>query len=158
MAAPLPRSGAPARLIVDVAAEGVRVPVSLARVREASEHVLRAERIKDALVSIAFVSDRQMAGLNWQHLSHRGPTDVISFGFAPTGATSGLVGDIYIAPAVARRNAVQHGEGIRIELLRLVVHGTLHVIGHEHDEGDTRYASPMWKRQEKLLRQVLEPQ
>jgi probable rRNA maturation factor len=147
-------SARPSRLIVDVAAEGVRVPVALARVREACERALRAERVRDALVSIAFVDERAMAALNRRHLGHRGPTDVISFGFAPTAAGSGLVGDIYICPAVARANAVAHGERIRDELLRLVVHGTLHVIGHEHPEGegDARYASPMWKRQERIMR------
>ena len=133
-----------------MSADGVRLPVSLARVREASERTLKSERVKDALVSIAFVTDRRMAALNRAHLQHSGTTDVISFGFAPT-AGSGLVGDIYISPTVARRNAIAHGERIRDELLRLVVHGTLHVIGYEHPEGDDRYASPMWKRQERVM-------
>lgn len=131
------------------------MPVALSRVREASERVLRAERIRDALLSIAFVTDRQMAALNWQHLGHRGTTDVISFGFAPTTSGSGLVGDVYISPVVSRRNAVEHGVGIREELLRLVVHGTLHVIGHEHPDGEGRYESPMWKRQERVMRELV---
>lgn len=142
------------RLIIDVSADGIRLPVSLARVREACELALRAERVKDALVSIAFLSDRRMAALNREHLGHPGTTDVISFGFAPTAAGSGLVGDVYIAPAEARRNAVAHGERIRDELLRLVVHGTLHIMGYEHPTDDDRYASPMWKRQERVMRQL----
>ena len=147
-------SGTAGRLIIDVSAEGVRLPVSLARVREASERVLRAERVKDALVSITFVTDRRMAALNREHLGHAGTTDVISFGFAPTAAGSGLVGDIYISPAESRRNAIAHGERIRDELLRLVVHGTLHVLGYEHPTDERRYASPMWKRQERVMRQL----
>jgi len=146
---------APARLVVDVSADGVRVPVALARVREACARVLRAERVRDALVSIAFVTERRMAALNREHLQHAGPTDVISFGFAPTTTGSGLVGDIYICPAVARANALAHGERIRDELLRLVVHGTLHVAGHEHPETEDRTASPMWKRQERLMRTLV---
>jgi probable rRNA maturation factor len=63
-----------------------------------------------------------------------------------------VVGDVYIAPGVARRNAREHRRGVREELMRLVVHGVLHVIGHEHPEDDTRYDSPMWRRQERLLR------
>jgi probable rRNA maturation factor len=64
-----------------------------------------------------------------------------------------VVGDVYIAPDVARRNAKAEGTGVREELMRLVVHGVLHVLGHDHpDEGEARYASPMWKRQERLLR------
>lgn len=149
-------TGDAGRLIVDVSAEGVRVPVSLAGVRAACERVLRAERVKDALVSIAFLGERRMAALNREHLGHAGPTDVISFGFAPTAVGSGLVGDIYICPAVARRNALAHGERIRDELLRLVVHGTLHIVGHEHPEGADRSGSAMWKRQERLVRQIVE--
>jgi len=69
--------------VVQVASEQVRVPVSLARVQRVAESVLRAERVRDAQVSVTFVSDRRMAALNWSHLQHRGATDVISFGFAP---------------------------------------------------------------------------
>lgn len=146
---------APARLIVDVSSEAVRVPVSAARVREACVRVLRGERVRDALVSIAFVSDRRIAALNRAHLGHRGATDVISFGFAPMVAGSGLVGDIYIAPGVARANALANGERIRDELLRLVVHGTLHVVGYEHPEEGDRSASAMWKRQERVMRRLV---
>jgi probable rRNA maturation factor len=141
--------------VVQVAREQVRIPVSLARVQRVAESVLRAERVRDAFVSVTFVSDRKMAALNWSHLQHRGATDVISFGFAPVAKGAPLTGDIYIAPAVARKNAVEHGAGIREELLRLVVHGMLHVIGYDHPVDDARYGSPMWKRQERLLRGAL---
>lgn len=143
--------------VVQVALEQVRIPVSLARAQRVAESVLRAERVRDAVVSLTFVSDRRMAAINWGHLQHRGATDVISFGFAPVAKGAPLTGDIYIAPAVARRNALEHGVGIREELLRLVVHGMLHVIGYEHPVDDTRYSSAMWKRQERLLRGALVP-
>ena len=138
--------------VVEVSTDGVRIPLSRARAEAAAERVLRAERIRDARVSVTFVSDRRMAALNWRHLRHRGPTDVISFGFAPTISGGELTGDIYIAPAVARRNALAHGERIRDELLRLVVHGTLHVVGFDHPDGEARYVSRMWRRQEQLMR------
>jgi probable rRNA maturation factor len=141
-------------LAVDVATEGVRVPIARSRVATLAERVLRRERVRDALLSIAFVTDRRIAALNREHLGHAGPTDVISFGFAPVGSRRVVVGDVYIAPGVARRNAREHGGGIREELLRLVGHGVLHVIGHEHPEDDSRYGSPMWRRQERLLRSL----
>jgi probable rRNA maturation factor len=137
--------------VVDVATESVRIPVARARVARMADRVLRAEGIRDASLSITFVTDRRIAALNWQHLRHRGPTDVISFGFAPAHDGAPLEGDIYIAPEVARRNAVTSHAPVREELLRLVVHGVLHVIGHDHPEGAERYASPMWRRQESLL-------
>ena len=141
--------------VVQVATEQVRIPVARARVRRAAEFVLRAERVRDAQLSVTFVSDRRMAALNWHHLGHRGVTDVISFGFAPVANGAPVTGDVYIAPSVARRNALAHGVGIREELLRLVVHGTLHVLGHDHPVDEARYTSRMWRRQEQLLRRAL---
>jgi probable rRNA maturation factor len=140
---------------IDVSTAGVRIALARERVRALADRVLRAEKIADAMVSITFVTDREIAALNWTHLRHRGPTDVISFGFAPVGGEGPLVGDVYIAPGMARRNAREHGAGVREELMRLVVHGMLHVVGHEHPEGETRYASPMWQRQERLLRSAM---
>jgi probable rRNA maturation factor len=140
---------------VDVTLEGVRIAVSKGRVATVAERVLRAEGVRDALLSIAFVTDRQIAALNWRHLRHRGPTDVISFGFAPGAKRGPVIGDVYIAPAVARRNAIELRRGVREETLRLVVHGVLHVVGYEHPEGESRYRSSMWLRQERLLRSAL---
>ena len=144
-------------LAVDVASEGVRPALGKARVADIVRTVLRAEKVKDAMVSVAFVGADAMATLNARHLGHRGPTDVISFGFAPTGADGAVVGDIYICPQVARDNARDAGVGVREELARLVVHGTLHVLGHDHPEDESRLRSPMWRRQEQLLRRVLGP-
>jgi probable rRNA maturation factor len=141
--------------VVDVATEGVRIPVARSRIAALADAVLRAEHVRDATVSMAFVTDRRIAALNWQHLRHRGPTDVISFGFAPVQAGGELTGDVYIAPGVARRNAQWEGRGVREELLRLVVHGVLHVLGYEHPEDDSRYVSDMWRRQERLLRAAM---
>jgi probable rRNA maturation factor len=143
-------------LAVAVAADGVRIPVSRARVRAIALDVLRAEGVREALVSLAFVTTRAIASLNRRHLGRTGPTDVIAFGFSAAGQArpTSLVGDIYIAPGVARRNARAFGVGVREELARLVVHGVLHVIGHDHPAGDDRSQSPMWRRQEALLRRV----
>jgi probable rRNA maturation factor len=141
--------------VVQVAAQGVRPAVSRARVARVADRVLRAEGVRDALLSITFLPNRRIAALNWEHLRHRGATDVISFGFAPVEAGGDLVGDVYIAPDIARENARAYGRGVREELLRLVVHGVLHVIGYDHPVDDARYASPMWRRQEQLLRTAL---
>ncbi len=141
--------------VVDVAADEVRIPVARSKVERAAALVLRAEGIVDAMLSITFVSEREIARLNWKHLRHRGPTDVISFGFDGASKLGPRMGDVYISPDVARRNAVAHGAPLREELLRLVVHGVLHVLGYDHPDGDTRYRSAMWKRQEALLTRAL---
>jgi probable rRNA maturation factor len=139
---------------VYVSARAVRPALSFERAEAIARATLAAERVRNAMLSITFVSNAAIALLNAKHLGHRGATDVISFGFAGSGERSPVVGDIYIAPAVARANALEHGAPIREELARLVVHGTLHVLGYDHPEG-MRTNSPMWKRQERLLSRVL---
>ena len=138
-------------LAVDVSTSTGRLPVARERLAELARGVLRAERVRDALLSIAFVSNGEIATLNQRHLRRRHPTDVIAFGFERAGDQGPVIGDIYIAPAVARENARRHGIGVREELARLVVHGTLHVLGHDHPDDDGRTASAMWRRQERLL-------
>ncbi|MFN2565431.1 MAG: rRNA maturation RNase YbeY [Gemmatimonadaceae bacterium] len=142
-------------LAVDVALDGVRAPLSRARVAELARRVLHAEGVRDALVSIALVSNPRMAALNRNHLARSGPTDVIAFGFARVGRRGPVVGDIYIAPDVARASARENGVPVREELARLVVHGTLHVLGYEHPDDDSRTRSAMWRRQERLVARLL---
>lgn len=139
---------------VVVAAQRVKIPISSERVSALARLVLRAERVRAALISIAFVSSRTIARLNRTHLGHRGATNVIAFAFRRGSGDTGLVGDIYIAPEVARRNALRLGVPQRQEIARLVVHGVLHVVGHDHPDGPARMDSPMWRRQEALLRRA----
>ena len=140
-----------AALAVDVASEAGRLPVARARVAEIARAVLRSERVAHAMVSIAFVTPRAMGALNREHLGHRGPTDVITFALGRSGADGAVVGDVYICPDVARENARRHGVPVREEMVRLVVHGVLHTLGHEHPEGEERIGSPMWRKQERLV-------
>jgi probable rRNA maturation factor len=129
--------------------------VSRARVREAAVAALKAGRVNNAMLSITFVGRAAMSELNRRYLKHHGPTDVISFGLGRTGKRGAVVGDIYICPEVARDNAKRQGIPIGEEVLRLVVHGTLHVLGHDHPTGPSRTTSPMWRRQERILARVL---
>ena len=135
---------------VDVSIESGRIPLSRDKIAAAVESVLRAERERTATVAVTFVTTPVIRKLNAEHFGRRSATDVISTGWrSPT--TGLLVGDIYIAPDVARENARRAGAGLREELLRLVVHGVLHAVGYDHPEDDARMDSPMWRRQERLL-------
>jgi probable rRNA maturation factor len=138
-------------LSVDVAVDGARSPLGRARVAQLARAVLRAEGVRDGMLSIALVSTRRIRALNRKHLGRSGPTDVIAFGFSRVGKRGPVVGDVYIAPDVARASARENGISVREELARLVVHGTLHVVGYDHPEDDTRTSSAMWRRQERLV-------
>ena len=139
------------RIVVEVSSTVRQIPLPEKRVRSLVEATLAGEGIGDAMVSIAFVGRTAIARLNREYLSHSGPTDVISFGMGRETATMPAIGDIYICPDVAARNARRHGVPLQEELSRLVVHGTLHVAGHDHPDDETRTSSEMWKRQERVL-------
>jgi len=143
---------------VDVSRDGMRVALSERRVREIVRSVCRRARVGDALISVAFISTTRMARMNREFLGHRGATDVITFELGGTRIDLGpraVIGDIYIAPDVARANAREHGTGMRTELTRLVVHGTLHVLGYTHPEGAGRMKGDMWQRQEELVAAIV---
>lgn len=140
---------------MDVAIEAGRAAISKSLAVEAVRATLRSQHTTRAELSIAFVSDRTIARINLQHLGRRGATDVIAFAFAPVSRGDAVIGDVYIAPEVARRSARELKISEREELVRLVVHGTLHVLGFDHPEGESRTRSEMWKRQERIVQRVL---
>jgi probable rRNA maturation factor len=139
-------------LDVDVAAVNTRSPVARSVVAEIARRALRAEKVRDALISVTFVDTATIARLNRTHLGHAGPTDVISFQFKRLKRSDPVIGDVYICPKVARQNAAERNSGAREEIARLVIHGVLHVLGHDHPEGKGRESSRMWRRQEQLVR------
>jgi probable rRNA maturation factor len=132
----------------EVVVQGRRLPLSRALVRRVVVAVLKAER-RQALISVTFVGRESMRRLNAVHKGHDRPTDVLSFPL--TAPADQVVGDVYICPWVARREAKAHGIPLREELIRLVVHGTLHALGHDHPEGAARTRSRMWRRQERYV-------
>lgn len=142
-------------LNVDVATNGVRSPLSRAAIANAARATLRGERVRNALLSITLLDRTSIARMNRRHLGHIGGTDVISFGFERPSPADPVIGDIYIAPDVGRDNARARGVSVREELTRLVVHGTLHVLGYDHAEGDGRERSPMWRQQERIVRRLV---
>lgn len=142
-------------LDVDVASDRVRGALGRNAIAQVARRTLRAERVRNALVSITLVDRNAIARLNRRHLGHRGATDVISFAFRRERDRDPVVGDIYIAPDVARENAVGQGISVREELVRLIVHGVLHVLGYDHpDDAEHRLTSLMWRRQEAIVRRV----
>jgi ssRNA-specific RNase YbeY (16S rRNA maturation enzyme) len=92
----------PRGLAIDISSTVRRLSVSRARVREAAVAALKAERAKDAMLSITFVGRATISELNRRFLGHHGATAVISFGLGRAGKRRGCR-DIYICPEVARK-------------------------------------------------------
>lgn len=94
-----------------------------------------------------------MRRLNRRATGRRGLTDVLAFTLPqPDGA---ILGDVYICPAAARAFVKRGADRLHEELVRLAVHGTLHVLGYDHPEGPGRTRSAMWRRQERYVRKVM---
>ncbi len=132
-------------------------PVDLARWVALAERVLGDRGISEgAELSIIFVDETAIAGLNERFLGRKGPTDVLSFpiedeligpGHVPDQEASGpgrgpaelediplLIGDVVICPEAAWRQAPEHAGSYEDELALLLVHGILHLLGMDHEE------------------------
>ena len=127
---------------------GRRLPLPPALVRRVVTRVLEGER-REGLVSVTFLGRDAMRRMNAEHKGRDVPTDVLTF--AMTDGIGRLVGDVYVCHSVAAREAKAQGVSLREELIRLVVHGTLHALGRTHPEGEGRTRSPMWRRQERYV-------
>jgi probable rRNA maturation factor len=101
--------------------------------------VLAAEG-RSGELTLTFVDTAEIAELNREHLGGDGPTDVLSFPLdadtEPIPGVPVLLGDVVVCPAVAAANAPTHAGTLDDELALLVVHGVLHVLGHDHAAAD----------------------
>lgn len=84
-------------------------------------------------LSIRFAGDAASARLNRQWRARSGPTNVLSFP-AARSAESGFLGDIILASGVIRREARAQGKSLSDHVAHLIVHGVLHLLGHDHQE------------------------
>lgn len=153
-----PRRGPEGDVQVFGADEQSAAPVDVDRWVVLARDVLLAEGVQgDVELSLLFVDEDTIAELNARFMDADGPTDVLAFpiddpvvaGRWPDASTSGpdredpepgdmplLLGDVVVCPAVAKRQAPEHAGSYDDELALLVVHGVLHVLGHDHAEPD----------------------
>lgn len=102
--------------------------------------VLAAEG-RSGELTLTFVDTAEIAELNREHMGLDEPTDVLSFPLDADDAEAlpgvpVLLGDVVVCPAVAAANAPAHAGTLDDELALLVVHGVLHVLGHDHAASD----------------------
>jgi probable rRNA maturation factor len=122
----------------------------------AAKRLLAAVGESDASLSVSLVGDAEMRTINREHRGKDRPTDVLSFGFegeapgAPRrrGDPERLLGDVVISVETARRQAVDYDATLQEEIYRLLIHGLLHAIGHDHVRAGERRAM---QREERRL-------
>ncbi len=104
-------------------------------------------------LSIALTTDEDIQQLNLQYRKIDRPTDVLSFESDETDPVSGTryLGDIVISYPRALQQARDAGHPVENELMLLVVHGVLHLLGYDHDSAANK--ASMWKLQSRVLAQ-----
>lgn len=83
---------------------------------------------KNHVVSLSFITKEKMRKINNKYRKKNRPTDVLSFNMNE----GKLLGDIFICPSLAKKNARSYGVTYKSELARLLVHGLLHLLGYDH--------------------------
>jgi len=102
---------------------------------------------------LVITDDQDIAGLNHQYLGRQGPTNVIAFPMqeGPGGGLNpGLLGDVVVSRDTAAREARENGLDPEEHLVRLAIHGVLHIMGHDHEQGVDQ-AREMEELTERLL-------
>ena len=107
--------------------------------KRVARELLRAVDEADSALSISLVNDARIAEINRDHRGKDKPTDVLSFPLQPAPRDpERLLGDVVISIDTARRQAAAYDAPLQRELHRLLIHGLLHILGHDHEEPDER--------------------
>jgi probable rRNA maturation factor len=136
---------------VSIATPQEIVPVDRGRMRQAARAVLEGEGVADWEISLAFVDNATIHNLNKRYLDHDEPTDVLSFPLSEPGARR-LAGELVIGAEVALAQARERGHDVQAELALYVIHGLLHLCGHD-DKTDKR-AARMRERERHYLHEL----
>ena len=117
-----------------------------------AKKVLSGENRKTDSVSLAFVDKKEIKKLNKKFRKKNKPTDVLSFELKDLTAQTGkgYLGEIVICPEVVKENAKKYKVSAKEEMLKVFVHGILHLCGYDHEKSK-KEAEEMEKLQEKYL-------
>jgi probable rRNA maturation factor len=110
------------------------------------EKVIREEKKIPGDLNFILTGDKQIREINREYLGHDYFTDVISFG---AGEGREVSGEIYISIDTVKNNSKVYGTKLREEIVRVMLHGVLHICGYEDHE--TKDRDRMFKRQESML-------
>ncbi len=104
-------------------------------------------------VGILFTNDRIIHRLNREYRGKDKPTDVLSFVYAggcSCAAHSRLLGEVIISIDTAKKQAKEYQVNLYQEILRLMIHGLLHLVGYDHERVPKREAERMRSEEQRL--------
>lgn len=124
------------------------------KLRRRAGRLLKLLSIEEKELSVLLTDDDEMTQLNRAYRDRNRTTDVLSFS-QQEGEWPDLhpeiLGDVVISLPTARRQAREQKHTLMEELIVLLVHGTLHLLGHEHERTDRRAAAAMRREQNRLV-------
>lgn len=122
--------------------------------RAARAVLTHQKRSPDSDLSIVLTDDKRLHELNRDYLGIDAPTDVLSFPASESDPETGApyLGDILISIPRAKAQAKAAGHALDADVQLLVVHGVLHLLGHDHAK--PREKSKMWKAQAEILAEL----
>jgi len=108
----------------------------------------------DAEATILLTGDKQLREMNLKYLDNDAPTDVLSFpaGYVDPDTNVKYLGDILISYERAKAQAAAGGHAVEQELILLVVHGMLHLLGYDHAVPEEK--GEMWAVQARILKSL----
>jgi len=112
------------------------------------DKVIREENKTPGDLVFIFTSDEKVLEINRKFLKHDYYTDVISFDYSTEGE---VTGEIYMSVDTIKKNAVSYKSTIKEELLRVMIHGVLHLCGYRDE--DVKDREKMFTRQEQTLKE-----
>ncbi|MRR38311.1 rRNA maturation RNase YbeY, partial [bacterium] len=118
---------------------------------QAAQATLDLSAASDADLTLLLTGDAEIQSLNRDYLGHDNPTDVLSFPADEPDPETGrrYLGDIIISVPRAAEQASARGHALEAEVQLLIVHGVLHLLGHDHAEADEK--ARMWAAQAEAL-------
>ncbi len=134
-----------------------KIGMGKGRIKKTVFHVLNKTKQQQAMISLHFIGDKRMRNLNLAHRGKDKVTDVLAFstkdGCGIKHKEEKDLGDIIICIPQVRRQAKEYKVSFQEEFLRIVIHGVLHLVGHDHiKKADAR---KMFSLQEKLVKDLL---
>jgi probable rRNA maturation factor len=100
---------------------------------QVAKKVLSGENRESESISLAFVSKEEIRKLNKEFRRKDKPTDVLSFDLKEEG----YLGEIIICPEVVKNNAKKYGVSEKSEIIKVFIHGILHLCGYDHEKNKT---------------------
>ncbi|MEK7851130.1 MAG: rRNA maturation RNase YbeY [Deltaproteobacteria bacterium] len=138
---------------IDIGNRHKKIKIEKRKIRETAAKILSAMGCTSSELSILFMDDEGIRGLNRDYRKKDMPTDVLSFPMREGefgDMNPDILGDVVISLDTAKRQAVGRGETLHEEVNLLLVHGILHLLGFDHERSATEARAMKAKESEML--------